>query len=285
MSEPKAAPRFGPAGIPHAAKERTTIGGIRACAEIDLSAMEIEWVRGVRMGREMARQANETAKQLDIALSCHAPYWINACSPLKDKIAIAVRSLLEAMRVGEAAGCYIAVFHPGYYQKQLPEAVYKRCKETLQTVLDRAKAAGIKNIHLGPETTGRQAQFGSLEEVVRLCEELPQTAPTVDFAHIHARTFGGIKTKDDYAKIFNLIEKRLGAKVAKGLHVHFTEVHHEKGNEKYHLPVGTRDSPPFRPLAELIVEQGWSPVIIAESKELDRDALKMKAIVERLMRK
>jgi deoxyribonuclease-4 len=281
---PRAAPRFGPAGIPHAAKERTTIGGIKACAQLGLSAMELEFVRGIRLKVSAAKEAGEIAKKLDISLSCHGPYWINACSPIRSKIEIAIRSLLETMRIGEAAGCRIAVFHPGYYQRQPPEIALKRCRKTLQTVLDRAKAHGIKNILLGPETTGKQTTFGTLEECVHLAQELG-CALTVDFAHLYCRSFESTpKTKQDYAKIFDYIERQLGGKAARYLHCHFTGVHCEKGNEKYHLPVA-KDVPPFKPLAQVIVEQGYSPVIIAESKELDRDALYMQRIVQHLMRK
>jgi len=68
---------FGPAGVPHASKERSTAGGIKTVKELGLDAMEVQFVRGVKMGEETARNVGMVAESLGIVLSVHAPYYIN----------------------------------------------------------------------------------------------------------------------------------------------------------------------------------------------------------------
>jgi deoxyribonuclease-4 len=102
----------------------------------------------------------------------------------------------------------------------------------------------------------------------------------IDWAHIHARGFGLIKGKDDYAKILNEIEKRLGTQAAKNLHVHYTLVEFtEKGEKIHHTMSEPGYGPSFRPFAELIHEFDLKPVIISESPVLDRDSIKMRDIL------
>ena len=42
-------------------------------------------------------------------------------------------------------------------------------------------------ITLRPESAGKPTQFGTMDEIVRLRNELPGVAPCIDFAHWHAR--------------------------------------------------------------------------------------------------
>jgi len=272
--------RFGPAGVPPRCKG-TTIDAIAFVANEGLNAFEVQFVRGVKMSEELARKVGELASRLDVKLSVHAPYWINCCAIEKRKIEIAIRNLIQSLRVANAMRATCVVFHPGYYLGRSSEEAKKACITTLRNVIDLARSEGIK-VKLAPETTGKPKQFGSLSEVLDLCEELG-LIPTIDFAHLHARDKGAIRGKADYEKIFDEIEQRLGSKITKKLHCHFTEVEFTEKGERKHLNLFTKNSPPFRPLAQVIVERGYEPTIICESPLLDEDALKMKRIYEELL--
>ena len=105
---------FGTAGVPISSPSRDTASGIARVHELGLEAMEIEFVRGVRMGMAKAREVRGVAERLGIALSVHAPYYINLNSPDKDKLAASVQRILDSARVGYACGARDVVFHPGY---------------------------------------------------------------------------------------------------------------------------------------------------------------------------
>ena len=54
---------IGPAGIPHSTKKKSTPEGIRRVAELGLDAMEIEFVRGVRMSDKLAEETRRLLKK------------------------------------------------------------------------------------------------------------------------------------------------------------------------------------------------------------------------------
>jgi len=265
--------RFGPAGIPIQCEGASTIEGVECCAELGLDAMEMEFVHGVRMSDEYAKKIGPVAKKHDISLSSHAPYYINLCSKEKQKLANSKRHIIQSARATFLAGGAITVFHPGYYQKRTPEEAYGAAKKVLLEIESELKKEKIK-VRLGAETVGKKSAFGGLEENIRLSQEIGMVEPCIDFAHLHARGDVKIKKLDDYRRIFDMLEKELGSYV-KRFHCHFSEIEYSEKGERNHVPLGTNNEPPFRPLMKLLAENGYSGTVICESPQIDMDAQKM----------
>ncbi|RLG57332.1 MAG: endonuclease IV [Hadesarchaea archaeon] len=270
---------LGPAGIPLSSRERSTLGGLRRVAELGLNAMEIEFVRGVAMSNEMADEVGDLAKELNILLSVHCPYFINLNSSDRKKLEASKKRILDSAERAFHMGAHIVVFHPGYYGSKTPEATFDSIMEACEDMLDHMRSAGIKKVALGLETTGKVSQFGTLDEIVRLCGRVRGCEPVVDFAHLWARNAGKI----DYEEIF----KKLSPLKLKLLHCHFTSMEWTPakidgyGNEKRHLPIEF-DEPPFKPLAKRILKQKMDVTLISESPVLEQDSLTMKKVFEEL---
>lgn len=264
--------RFGPAGIPIQCDGKSTLEGVECCGDLGLTAMEMEFVHGVRMKADSARDVAKTAKKLDISLSSHAPYYVNLCTKERPKMANSRRHIYESARITAFAGGSITVFHPGFYQKLTPAEAFDRARKLLKEIEEKLKGERIK-IRLGAETVGKKSAFGSLDENIRLSQELDMVEPVIDFAHVHARG-DRIKGEDDYRKIFSKLEKELGDYV-KRFHSHFSEINYTDKGERNHFPLGTNNEPPFRPLMKVLAENGYSGTIICETPQLDIDALKM----------
>lgn len=275
--------RFGPAGIPIQCEGHSTIEGIRCCSGLGLEAMEMEFVQGVRMSEQMAAEVKKTASGLGVSLSSHAPYFINLCSDDKMKLANTRRHILSSAKITSIAGGAITVFHPGFYQKLSPAEAYARAKKNLRELEEALHREGIK-IRLGAETVGKRSAFGSLDENIRLAQELDMVVPVPDFAHLHARGDFRLKTEEDYRLLFKKLEKELGGYV-NDFHSHFSEINYSEKGERNHLPLGTKNEPPFKPLMKVLAENGYSGTVICESPQLDIDALKMKKEYNRLRRK
>ena len=238
--------------------------------------MEMEFVRGVRLGEKAAKEIKKISEELDVKLSSHAPYYINFCSTVKEKQKTTLRNIYESAKVTRAAGGRITVFHPGYYQKLSSEEAYKVAKKALKEAWEKIKKEKAEVI-LGAETVGKKSQFGGFNEVVRLSQELDFVEPVIDFAHLQARGDFKIKGEDDYRKIFSILEKELGDYV-KHFHAHFSEIEYSEKGERNHIPLGTKNDPPYRPFMKVLAEQGYSGVVVCESPQLDIDALKMKKV-------
>lgn len=265
--------RFGPAGIPIRCKGTGMLEGIRCCAELGLAAMEMEFVQGVRLAAPMAGEIAAAAPGLGISLSSHAPYFVNLCSREKQKIANSKRNILQAAEATFMAGGRITVFHPGYYQGQEKEEAYQAARKVLIEINDSMEEKKIRCV-LGAETVGKKSQFGGFDEAVRLAKDLHFLQPVLDFSHLHARGDFTIRGEGDYAGIFSMLEQELGEYV-RHFHAHFSEINYTDKGERNHLPLGTNNQPPYRPLMKLLAENGYSGTIICESPKLEFDALRM----------
>lgn len=253
--------RIGTAGRPVSAKEPGTQGGIRRAAELGLNALEVQFVRGVKMGLEVAKEVGEIAKSLDVGLSIHAPYYVNLCS--REKGAASKKRILDSCARAEKMNAWPVVFHPGYYAR---EESYGMVRDACR---DMAKKTGAT---LGLETTGRLAQFGTLDEILGICSEVCNCVPVIDFSHLYARSAGTI----DYAGVF----KKAHAAGFKRLHCHvscvqWSKVSEDMGNERAHLTWDARE-PDLDGLMALIKNQKMGFTLISESPNLEEDALRMK---------
>jgi deoxyribonuclease-4 len=273
--------RFGPAGVPIQCEGSGTHDGVKCCAQLGLRAMEMEFVHGVRMKDESASEIRKTAKELDISLSSHAPYYVNLCTGEEQKIKSSKRHIYESARITALAGGNITVFHPGFYQKLAPNEAYSRAKERLLEIEETLKADNVK-IRLGAETVGKPTAFGGLDENIRLSQELEMVEPVIDFAHLVARGDMKLASAEDYRKLFTKLENELGDYVTR-FHSHFSEIEYSEKGERNHLVLGTRDEPPYKPLMRVLAENGYSGTVICESPQIDIDALKMMAEYERCL--
>jgi deoxyribonuclease-4 len=279
-------PRFGPAGVPPGFKalKATLMDVPRLLREEGLDAFEYQAVRwGVKpqIRRDDAEKFGLKAKETDVLLSLHASYFINLCGD-KETVEASKARLVACATAAQWMQAQTVVFHPGFYGKKTPKEAFANCLEALKDVVERLKSLGIGNVKLGPETMGKLTQLGSLEEVLALCEKVEQTQPVIDWAHLHARKKGLFKTVENFRRVVETIEKRLGTETVKNMHCHFTKVEFtEKGEKCHHTLDEAEYGPDFALLAKVIAEFKLTPVIISESPVLDVDAIKMRNILRK----
>ncbi len=279
-------PRFGPAGVPPAFKDlkRPVFEFPRYLHDEGLNAFEyqaVRWGAKPQMKREDAEALGANAKKHDVWLSVHGSYFINLCGE-RETIEASKHRLIACATAANWMDAHVVVFHPGFYGKRTAQKALELCAEAMGEVVESMRSLGIGEVHLGPETTGKPSQLGSFDEILALCERVESTEPIIDWAHIHARERGRLKTADDFRKVIDEAEKRLGADAIKNLHCHYTRVEFtEKGERRHHTMDEVEYGPDFQPLASLIAELGLRPVVISESPILDIDAQKMRDIVLR----
>ncbi|MEM2385362.1 MAG: TIM barrel protein [Candidatus Bathyarchaeia archaeon] len=279
-------PRFGPAGVPPSFKalKATLMDVPRLLHEEGLDAFEyqaVRWGAKPQIRREDAEKFGLKAKENDVLLSLHASYFINFCGD-KKTVEDSKARLVACATAAHWMRAQVVVFHPGFYGRKTPREVLASCLEALKDAVERLKSLGIRDVKLGPETMGKQSQFGSLDEILSLCESVEQTQPVIDWAHLHARGNGLLKAVEDFRKIVETVERRLGTEAVKNMHCHFTKVAFtEKGERCHHTMDEAEYGPDFVLLAKVIAEFKLNPVMISESPVLDADAVKMRDILMR----
>lgn len=248
--------------------------------ERGLDAFEYSFGRGVRIKEGTAGEIGSGFAAKDIVVSVHAPYYINLASTDADKRKNTVRYFTESVTAAHWMGAKRVIFHPGAVGKEDRESAFGRAVDFFAEVIDEVKSLGYDEVHLCPETLGKINQLGNVEEVLRLCSMDKSIIPAIDFGHLHARTVGGIKTKDDYKRILDIMGERLDEERAKRFHIHFSHIEYTgQGEKKHHDLKDEGYGPDFEPLAELMVERGLEPIVICESPTMmAEDARAMKEI-------
>ncbi|MEM1598230.1 MAG: deoxyribonuclease IV [Pyrobaculum sp.] len=264
---------LGPAGIPqYVAKAKSTLDAVKVVRELGLNAMEVEFVQGVRMSRELAKQVGKAASEYEVKLSVHAPYFINLCSDEEEKVEKSRQRLVDSLDRAYHMGAWVVVVHAAYYGKRGPSACYEKVKEELAKAYE--EAGQPSGVYVGVEVTARNNQFGSVEEAFGLAKELNFVVPVIDWGHLYARNGGVI----NYGEVLDLWAKTFRNA---HMHTHFTSVRYRNGKfVDEHEPI-ERNMPPFEPLAEELKKRDVTITLICESPLLDKDALLMKEILER----
>lgn len=263
---------FGSAGVPLSCKARTSQAGIERSAELGLSCMELEFVQGVKMSPQAAILVRETARKNNIRLSAHAPYFINLNSSEEEKFEASKQRILQSLRITQLCGGEAVVFHAGNYMGRSPQETYDRIKRALKEVINQAEKEGI-SLWLLPELTGKHSQFGTLDEILNLCSELPGVAPCIDVAHWHARTtrFNSYK---EFCSCLEQTRKILGQAALSNIHFHVSGIKYSKVGELKHLNLKDEECDfNYRDLIKALKDYRVKGMVICESPNLEDDAL------------
>ncbi len=262
---------FGTAGIPHSSESNSTTDGIRRIRELGLECMEVQFVRGVKMGESYAKNIKTLSKSLNVVLSVHAPYYINLNADSEVKVKQSLQRLYDSARIGSIMGAESIVFHPGYYMKRTRDEAFRRIKSALDELLKEIDGFGIV---LRPETSGKREQFGELNEIIDLCSMSEGMLPCIDISHIHART-GEFNSYEGFSEIFELVEKELGKKALKSMHIHVSGIKYDSKGEKTHLNLKESDLN-YIEFLRALRDYKVSGCVICESPNLEEDALLLK---------
>lgn len=264
--------RFGTVGTPKNKPKSPggSVGGIYYLDQIGLGALELGWVRSVRVSEKSAQKIKEAAQERDIALSVHAPYYINLNADTEEWPKSRKR-LLDAARAGFQSGATDIVFHPGSYFGSPPADVLKVVLPRLEECLAELRAEN-NPVVLRPETMGKGAMLGSLEDTLEL-STLEGVEPCLDFAHLHARPGDGtMNSTEEWLAALTAYQDALGAGSLDRLHCHLSGIAYTEKGEQNHLVLAESDFD-LEALFRALLEVGAGGRILCESPTLEEDAL------------
>jgi deoxyribonuclease-4 len=97
--------RFGTVGSPMNTPKKPggSVGAIQYSKSIGLDALELGWVQSVRVSVETCAAIRETASGADVAVSVHAPYFINL-NANDEEWPKSRQRLMDAAHYGNLAG-------------------------------------------------------------------------------------------------------------------------------------------------------------------------------------
>jgi len=182
--------------VPLSSKGRDTAEGIARVRELGLDAMELEFVRQVYVKSESSgKEICNAAKMNNVALSAHAPYFVNLNTPEKAKLEASRKRIIDCARAAHWCGAKSVVIHSAFYLGMEKEIVYERVKREYKLLRDEILNLGMGEIVLRPELMGRPTQFADIDEISKMCSELEGVLPCADFAHYQAGCSTGTSSR------------------------------------------------------------------------------------------
>ena len=274
--------KFGTVGSPKTTPKKPggSIGAIIRLKELGMSALELGWVQSVRVSEDTCGQICTTCKDNEFNLSVHAPYFINL-NASEEEWPNSKKRLMDAAYYGNLAGATDIIFHPGSYFMQPAKDVLQRAIPRLRECVEELRAAGNPVI-LRPETMGKAAMLGSLEDTLLMSQAIEGVEPCLDFAHLHARTGdGSMNTVEEWLQVLDTYSEALGKESLSRLHIHLSGIEYGEKGERSHLALKESDLD-LQALFIALFDRGCEGRILCESPEMEEDALLMKQTWENL---
>ena len=268
--------QFGTVGSPLATPKKPggSVGAIEFSKSLGLDTLELGWVQSVRVTEATCAAIRQKAEEQDVSLSVHAPYFINL-NATDEEWPKSRKRLMDAAVCGNLAGATDIVFHPGSYFGRDPAEVLEVAIPRLQGCVDELRQAG-NPVTLRPETMGKSAMLGSLEDTLEMGKAIEGVQPCIDFAHLHARVGDGtVNTYEEWVAVLKLYQKALGKKALKRLHIHLSGIEYGPKGEKNHLAVADSDFK-VEDLFRALKEFKCAGRILCESPIMEEDALNLK---------
>jgi deoxyribonuclease-4 len=250
-----------------------SVGAAEHLASLGLTALELGWVQSVRVTERTCEAIRMAAAACGVAISVHAPYYINLNAD-RSEWPRSRKRLMDAAHYGRMAGATDIVFHPGSYFGAPPDEVLKRVIPRLQTCIDELRKED-NPVRLRPETMGKPAMLGSLEDALALSQAIDGVEPCLDFAHLHARPGDGSMNDDEaWRRVLARYREALGPEALRRLHIHLSGIEYGPKGERKHVPLVESDLD-LVPLFSSLAEAGCGGRILCESPVMEQDALLM----------
>ena len=258
---------------------------------LGLDAMEIQTVRTVQPKNfDQYWQAGIQSWKSDLEMNLHGPYYAELLGSRRERNRTLTK-MEASMQAGKIVNARHLVYHVGPYGEYEPgPEANEQVANIFAGVVDRVEQiwgdeseeedyAAFPWVHdakpslVGIETSGRQDLWGTVEEVIDVCNHVEGTVPVLNIAHIHARGHGRMRTSEDYSELFEQVRKKYGGKK---FYCHFAGIEHRMGNALHYTQIKKSDLK-FEPFAEFLAEEGdWLDItIISDSPLLEHDAMYM----------
>lgn len=276
--------RFGTVGSPLSTPKKPggAQGAVLRLAELGLDAFEIGWVQSVRVKEETCLAIRATAEEAGVAISVHAPYYINL-NATQEEWPKSRKRLMDAAHYGNLAGATDIIFHPGSYFGRPPAEVLEAVIPRLRDCVEELRAAG-NPVTLRPETMGKSAALGTLQDTLVMASEVEGVLPCIDFSHLHARAGDG--TMNSYAEWIGALKayrRALGAAALKRLHCHLSGIEYGEKGERNHLMLADSDFD-LKGLLRALAEMKCEGRIVCESPVMEEDAVRIRDAWRRAVR-
>lgn len=258
------------AGMPLLTKSGGYEKALKILNDLSLDGLELEFVHGVRISED----SKLILKQSNLVKTIHAPFYINLNAKEPEKVEASVKRIIDTAIVAYEIGAFSITYHAGFYLGDDKNVVYKNISEQLKIINDFLVNNNL-NVWIRPETTGKETQWGNLDEIINMSLEHNLVLPCVDFSHLYARTIGKYNTYDEFCSVFDAIQKNLGNETLNHFHAHIAGIEYTAKGEKRHLNLDESEFN-YKALLKAFKSFDVKGAIVCESPNIETDCQIMK---------
>jgi len=170
--------------------------------------------------------------------------------------------------IASVMDCRIFTIHPNFYrnvpQEQALRLVIHKINEITGELRVKSK--------IGIETTGRPGELGSIENVVSICRKTTGTEPVINWAHVHARSAGYLRSQDDFKKIIEVVRQGIGQQWLRDAYFFFSGVKYGPSGEISHMSFVHSDMK-LENLIRSVLSYGIKGTLIFDEPEREKNII------------
>ena len=263
-------PKFGVAGVPvnYNGKSKDFYQWLKS---MNLNAYEVQCTFGFKMSdknKELVLKAQEDG----FYISMHGPYYINLGSVNDSVVERSKDILTKGVELAKEINCNRIIFHPGGGHENTENGRKEAISRIINHINNISSQIDMGNVKFYPEIGGKTANLGSLDEIIEICKNCEYAYPCIDIAHLHAREFGSITSKDVLRAKLEHLRQELPDKF-NDVHFHAYTINYGDKGEIKHLvhgeamPNGDEGLPNLDWFVELLHEFNLEPWVISEAHD------------------
>ena len=202
----------------------------------------------------------ETAQKLGIELALHH-------DKLTDNPDETLRTFANIASIMDARAFII---HPTFYANMPQDQALKLVVYKINEIVVNLRAQA----RIGVETTGKMNQLGTVEEVIDIAKRTQSTEPVLNWAHIHARGTGALRSQSDFRAILDMVRRSIGQSWLGNAYFLFSGISYGPSGEIKHIPLANADIN-LEYLIREVMSLNIKGTLIFEDPDRDRFVLKM----------
>lgn len=249
---------FGPAELPDKRGFRVSFDKLQS---LKYRALQISLANESSFDIDKAEEVAELNERYHINLSVHAPYSCFITHDRPEMRAKALSSLVACARLVKTMGGEFVVFHPGLYQGRTRDKLLKVVGDNLLRLEDMMADEEIEGVTFHAENVSRHNEFGQLEDILEIARLSDLMRPCIDWAHVHACSFGGLKKQPDFDAVIRKALDAIGVADLENSSFHYADTEHRDGIERQHLEFGEGD-PLLRYIIKAVEDAGLKRCIL-----------------------
>jgi len=211
----------------------------------------------------------EEASKLNIELSVRHP----KLSEMPDdelRIFTTVASIMDARTF---------VIRPDFYRNMPKEQSLTLAVHKINEIVAEQRS----DVRIGIETTGNTYNPGSIEDVIDVVKRTKATEPVINWAHIHARGSGALRSEEDYRKVIEYVVQSIGHGWVRNAYMFFGGVSYGPSGAIRNIPLRDSDIK-LEHLIRQLMSFGFQGTLILEDPERERLILSMLEEIAQMVR-